>query len=485
MSVREAVRGDVLYSQRIFGLYRRLVQEQVKPFISQDGGLRGRNVLRAYTKSKCISILARDFISRHIDKKGKDFTPSFINFTTFIARYEQQATGEPGIVRIVYPNDLMKQIILSIENNEELTRQFNDYFISSDHINSDPDIVRVFEYAALDTAMVKLGLVEDSPNRGEPFGGGDQISAIDYFKTVKNNVAPIAEFLQNTSWEEIFEFHKKKGWKMVRFFLNREDTKKSTFPDRYTRFLNDLFSNLRKKGLLPKYDKLRLWLVGAGDGPDLQPLADLLGLENLEQVFVSDIISPKFPFFMLKGLNDGDTVSQPERMIMDPEGFLRENGFHPYIDQLDITKNETIPNEIQDIDISTMFAVLVHIDGPKDVNRNAYKQAITNWLSRGRHGALFISLMISKNRMPVPGMVLRKIDGKTNIDSLRKNPFLSAIFNQKMDDGSFLWSDQELEELKIEPIFPGEEELPILSTPEADETWRKNYLQNDDRKAMT
>ncbi len=476
----EEVKG--YFNLQFSSLVDDLNRQYVAP-LSGDSQRRWENVLEVYARSDTVGHLGERFFQKYSITQGLDFTPSFVNFTLHLARYEQQATKEPGIVKIVYPNDLYENICGKCTNDGLFADILVDYFADSRHQQSDPDIVRVFEYVALDTAMIRLGIINDQPERSQPYDQNNRVKVDAYYQLARGNIGKIADYLQNRlTWADIFQYQQIGGWKIFKYFLEQEDTYKMTYPDRYTLFLDYILTRLGQEGQIP-VGKQRMWLVGAGDAPELPPLERIIGRTGIDQIYTTDIYAPPIPFPMVKAIHDGKEQCDPGSMIMDPRFLLKQLGFVEYLEGVDICDAARIPGEIEDITISTILGVLVHIDGPNDKSKMLYKQAIQNWIARGREKALFISLWLSKAYLPISAMVLQKIQPElVDILLIRSHKTIGVIFNTRKQDGSFVWSDEDIRSLGIAIVYPDEKDFAELKP---GSSYIGQFIQDPYRRAVS
>lgn len=434
---------------------------------SDQERIRWSNVLDTFSTSKGVKKLAKKCFEKSM-KDGQepiDFPQSLINFTIHMAQYEQQATGEPGKDEIKYPNDLSETISYFAAHDQSFGSVMADYFTSEEHLQSDPDITRVCEFLALRTAMIKLNLSDKEKSMD-----------INDYKVAKEHIGEIADYLQyGISWNEIFQFQKQNHWRDFKFFLFKEDSYKMTYPGRYTDLIIHVFDKLNKQKLLPE-GKLRMSMIGLGDGPEMLPIIQLLGgVNNFEDIFASDLYSPTLPFPMVKAIDDGKFQTAPENMIMDPIGFLKANNFHPYSSGVNICDKSTIPPEMKDIDVSTMFGVLYNIDGNHNQDKDNLKMAMKNWISTGKEGGIFMAVWLARAYIPINVMVLRKIKPEeVNVDEIRNNPALKPFFDMKYPEGdSPVWTDDEIRQLGIKIIFPDTEEVQSL---QPNQSWMRRFM---------
>jgi len=402
-----------------------------------------------------------------------EFPTSLVNFTVHLAQYEQLKTGEPGKDEIIYPNDLMEAISETAARDESYCHAMAGYFNSKEHVNSDPDIVRVSEFLALNTAMTRLHLIPET--NGQPYDVSRPETVDNYYQTAKEHIGEIAEFLKTgVTWKEIFEEQKIKNWSDFKFFLNREDSYKMSYPDRYTNLIKHVFTYLEEAGEIPK-GKLKMWLVGGGDCPELLPIIELLGgRENFDQILATDLYAPTAPFPMVKAIKDGYDQGPIDKMIMDPIDYLKQEGFHSYTEGVNICKNETIPAEANDIDIGTMFGVLLNIDGLEKPDKDNLKIATQNWLAKGKEGAIFMSVWLARIYLPINVMVLKKVaTDKVDVQAIRNHPTVGLFFNMTNPDGSNVWSDKEIQALGISVVFPSVSEVASI---QPGESWMRRHM---------
>lgn len=435
---------------------------------SDQERIRWSNVLNTLSASKGVKKLAKKCFEKSIKdgRESTDFPQSLVNFSVHMAQYEQQATGEPGKDEIKFPNDLSETISYFAAHDQSFGTVMADYFTSEEHLQSDPDITRVCEFLALRTAMIKLNLSDK-----------EKLMDIRDYKVAKEHIGEIADYLQfRITWNEIFQFQKQNYWKDFKFFLYKEDSYKMSYPGRYTDLIIHVFDKLDKKKLLPEGKKLRMSMIGLGDGPEMLPIIQLLGgVDSFEDIFASDLYSPTLPFPMVKAIDDGDFQTAPENMIMDPIGFLNENNFHPYSTGVNICDQSTIPVEMKDIDVSTMFGVLYNIDGNQNQDKDNLKTAMKNWISTGKDGGIFMAVWLARAYIPINVMVLRKVKPEeVNVDKIRNDPALESFFNMRYPEGGApIWTDEEIKQLGIEVIFPDAEEVQSL---QPNQSWMRRFL---------